>query len=191
MAIRLLTLRIRVALLALTGLLTLIVLQFGSIYHDYRQNRTQADQRTLAFARGIALAIEGQLRMRVAVFQILARSDALARGDLEAFRAEVEAVRADQEPETHILLYREDGQQLMNTAIPPGAPLPVRLALDNLRRVFATNLPSVSDVYTGRVLQRPIVAIEVPVRRPDGSVRQVLAITPALEAFQGINRRQM
>jgi diguanylate cyclase (GGDEF)-like protein/PAS domain S-box-containing protein len=191
MAMRLLTLRVRVALLVLTGVLPLLVFQLGSIYQDYRQNRTQADQRTLALARGIALAIEGQLRMRVAVLQILARSDALARGDLDAFRAEAETVRTDQEPATHLLLFREDGQQLMNTAVPPGAPLQVRLALDDLRHVFATNLPSVSDVYTGRILRRPIVAIEVPVRRPDGTVREVLALTPALDAFQGIIRRQL
>src|SRR5271168_2452041 len=68
-AVRLLALRVRVALLVLCGILPLLVWQLGSIYSDYRQNRTQADQRELAVARDVALAIEGQLRMRVAVLQ--------------------------------------------------------------------------------------------------------------------------
>ncbi len=78
----------------------------------------------------------------------------------------------------------------MNTALPPGAPLPMRLDLENQRRVFASKLPSVSNVYIGRVLHRPIVAIDVPVREADGSVHMVLSLTPMLDAFRIIIARE-
>ena len=95
----------------------------------------------LEAARGIALAMEGELRSRVSILEVLALSDALARNDLDAFRGETEVVRARQEPGTHILLLRADGQQLLNTALPPGAPLPMRVGLDSIRRVFVTDGP--------------------------------------------------
>ena len=103
--------------------------------------------------------------MRVAILQVLAlvrRSGRRAIWTPFAIRAD--AVRAHQETGTHILLVREDGQQLMNTALALGV-LRCRCGLDleNQRRVFVTGLPSVSNVYIGRVLHRPIVAIDVPV----------------------------
>lgn len=187
---RKLTLRARLALLVLVGVVPLLGFNLGSGYLKYRQDRNDADHRMLDAARGIALAIEGELRSRVALMEILALSDALARDDLDAFRAQAERVRARQEPGTHILLLRADGQQLLNTALPPGAPLPARSELADLRRVFATNRPSVSDVYLGKILHRDIVAIEVPVRGADGGVRLVLALTHMLDSFDRIIQRQ-
>jgi signal transduction histidine kinase/CheY-like chemotaxis protein/HPt (histidine-containing phosphotransfer) domain-containing protein len=186
----LLSLRVRVAVLVLVGVLPLLCFNLGNIYFNYRADRAQAEHNTLDVARRIALAIEGELRLRVAILEVLALSDALAKGDLDAFRVQADAVRAHRRPGTHILLVREDGQQLMNTALPPGAPLPMRLDLENQRRVFASKLPSVSNVYIGRVLQRPIVAIDVPVRETDGSVHMVLSLTPMLDAFRIIIARE-
>lgn len=190
-AIRLFSLRTRLALLVLVGVVPFFAFNLCTSYHNYRQSLIGANHRMLDAARGIALAIEGELRSRVAVLEVLALSAALARNDLGAFRAQAEAVRPPGEPGTHILLLREDGQQLLNTALPPGAPLPVRTELDNLRRVFATNRPAVSDAYEGQVLHRPIVAIEVPVRGADGGVRLVLSLTPMADAFDSVIRRQI
>jgi hypothetical protein len=186
----LLSLRVRVAVLVLVGVLPLLCFNLGNIYFNYRADRAQAEHNTLDVARRIALAIEGELRLRVAILEVLALSDALAKGDLDAFRVQADAVRAHRRPGTHILLVREDGQQLMNTALPPGAPLPMRLDLENQRRVFASKLPSVSNVYIGRVLHRAIVAIDVPVREADGSVHMVLSLTPMLDAFRIIIARE-
>jgi signal transduction histidine kinase/DNA-binding response OmpR family regulator len=188
---RRLTLRARLALLVLVGVVPFLAFNLGSSYLNYRHERIEADHRMLDNARGIALAVEGELRSRVAILEVLALSSALARNDMTAFRAEADAARALQESGSHILLLREDGQQLLNTALPPDALLPLRPGLDNLQRVFAGNRPSVSDIYEGQVLHRPIVAIEVPVRRSVGGVRVALSLTPMLDAFDGIIRRQV
>ena len=55
----LLTLRARVIVLVLVGVLPLLCFNLGSIYISYRDGRLQADQRTLDVARRIAVAIEG------------------------------------------------------------------------------------------------------------------------------------
>ncbi len=190
LGMRLLSLRARVAVLVLVGVLPLLCFNLGNIYVNYRSDRAQSHHKTLDIARRVALAIEGELRTRVAELQVLALSDALINGDLETFQLLAETVRAHQEAGTHILLVREDGQQLMNTALPLGVKLPMRTDLENQRRAIATGLPSVSNVYTGRVLHRPIVAIDIPVHGADGNVYMVLSMTPMLDAFKSIIARE-
>ncbi|MFC4170252.1 sensor histidine kinase, partial [Teichococcus aestuarii] len=148
-------------------------------------------QQALDLARGLALSVEGEIRARIAVLQVLALSRSLVDGDLTTFRAQAEAVVAQQAPGSNILLLRENGQQVLNTALAPGAPLPVRQYLENQRQVFATGRPSVSDIYFGIVLRRPLVAVEVPVRDADGRVVLVLALNPTLDAFEPLVRRQL
>jgi len=78
----------------------------------------------------------------------------------------------------------------MNTAAPPGEPLPARRDLTTLRRVFATGQPLVSDLFFGLVRREPVVALEVPVRGPDGKVAYSLTLNPTTDAFVELVRRQ-
>ena len=184
-----LTLRTRLALLVLAGVVPFVLVNLGSAYLGYRDARERTARLALDRAHSLARAVEAELTARIAVLEVLAISRSLAAGDLAAFRAEAEAVLARQAPGANILLLRPDGRQLMNTALPPDAPLPVRRNLDNQRRVLATGQPSVSDVYLGRVVQRPVIAIEVPVRHPGGDL--VLAMNPAPDAFDALIGREL
>ena len=98
----------------------------------------------------------------------------LGSGNLAAFRTRSQGVIAQQFPGSNRILLQEDGQQLMNTLLPPDAPLPVRPNLELLRRAFATGAPAVSDLYMGAIGPRPVVAIDVPVKRDDGSGRRAV-----------------
>src|SRR5262249_28361598 len=110
--------------------------------------------------------------------------------DLAAFRTVAEAVVARQFPGSNILVLREDGQQLMNTALPPGAPLPARRNTDTLRQVHARGRAVVSDVFIGIVVHRPVVSVEVPVKLEDGRVLYALSMNPGLDAFGDAIGRQ-
>jgi PAS domain-containing protein len=138
----------------------------------------------------LALTVERDIQGRLGALQALALSRSAREGDAEGFRRAAEAMLAQQMPGANILLLREDGQQVMNTAVPPGQPLPARRGTTTLRRLFATGQPSVSDVYAGVVLRRPIVALEVPVFGPDKKVVLSLALNPTTDAFNEILRRQ-
>ncbi|CAH2603726.1 Histidine kinase [Rhodovastum atsumiense] len=184
------SLRARLFQLVAAAMLPLMLLVAGVVSANYRADRERAGQQAQAMARGIALAVEGELRARIAAMGVLAASPHLAAGDLTAFRAQAEAVRAHDDPGANILLLRADGQQVMNLAEPPGAPLPARSDTENLRRVVATGRPTVSDVFIGAVSHRPVIAIDVPVRGADGSIALVLAMNPSLGAFEEAIRRQ-
>ncbi|CAH2603129.1 Histidine kinase [Rhodovastum atsumiense] len=184
------SLRMRLSLLVIAALLPMVLLVGVMAGIDYQTDRAIAAQRTQEVARGLALAVEGELGARIAALRTLAGSRSLAVGDLAAFRELAEAMQRREDPGGNILLLREDGQVLMDLVLPPGVPLPVREETTTLRRVFATGEPAVSDVFAPVPARPPRVAIDVPVHRPDGSVGLVLSMIPSPGAFHGAIRRQ-
>jgi len=106
--------------------------------------------------------------------QILALSPSLADGRLTEFRDHaIDAVRLI--GGVAIALYAPDGQQLVNTRLDPGTPLPKRLAFEVERRAIETGLPQVSGLQQAVVDGQPIVTIAVPVRI-GGQVRYALNV---------------
>jgi hypothetical protein len=61
----------------------------------------------------------------------------------------------------------------MNTAMSLGEPLPAQGNPPQLQRIFETGEAVVTDLFTGPVLRRQLLAIGVPVRR-DGKTRYAL-----------------
>lgn len=171
------------------ALLPLVLLAAGLSWGSYHAERERAGNRTTDLARGMTLAIERELRAMTASMEALALSPSLAAGDLAAFRREADALLARHFPGAWILLLRPDGQQLLNTQLPAGVPLPVRLSLDTTHEVAATGRPAVSDVYWGAVRRMPVVAVDVPVRDAGGQVTHVLSLSPQLSAFAEIIRQ--
>ncbi|CCE07636.1 hypothetical protein BRAS3843_230037 [Bradyrhizobium sp. STM 3843] len=106
--------------------------------------------------------------------QVLALSPLLQQGRLTEFRAHaVEVVSLI--GGTAIVLYAPDGQQLVNTRLPPDQPLPRRVSFEAERRAMETGLPQVSGLQKAVVDGQPIVTIAVPVR-VDGQIRYALNI---------------
>ncbi|WP_043366732.1 hypothetical protein [Belnapia sp. F-4-1] len=162
-----LTLRARMALLVLAGVVPLSAYDLGVVYLGYARERERASSQALDLARAISGAVEAELRASTAALGVLALSRALRAGDLATFREQAEDVVASELPGATVLLRRGDGQQLMNTALPLGEALP-RQVWETPQHAPAAGGPSVSDVYFGPVLRRPVVAIKVPVRRIGG-----------------------
>ncbi len=140
----------------------------------YQRERDRAAQNTMQTARALVQAVDRQLAVARTAAEVLSKSAALQAGDLAAFHSRAsEIVR--QIPGNNMVLTDESGQQLLNTLVPYGDPLPMHGNDPNLRAVFATGRPSTSDLFIGPVARRPLVAVEVPVFR-DGRVKYALAI---------------
>ncbi len=106
--------------------------------------------------------------------QVLALSPSLADGRFAEFREHaLDAVKLI--GGVAIALYDLDGQQLANTRLDPGTPLPKRLAFEAERRAIETGRPQVSGLQKAVVDGQPVVTIAVPVRIA-GQIRYVLNV---------------
>jgi signal transduction histidine kinase len=110
---------------------------------------------------------------------ILAASDNLQNGNLEAFRKQ--ASEAGQQLGLRVVLSDLTGQELVDTHVSPGQPLPTMTDLDAIRRVAATGQPDVSNLTADAVTHEFMIALSVPVLR-DGRLVYVLSfnIAPAM-----------
>jgi hypothetical protein len=120
-------------------------------------------------------AVDNPLLKGLAVVQAFSTSDTLARHDLARFHQQARQAVMLAGLGTNAVLRDEAGRQLINTAVEFGKPLNADPAPDQVRRVFTTGKPTISDVFIGPVLKRPIMSIDVPVM-PDGKVIYVLGV---------------
>jgi len=176
-------------ILVVASIVPLVAFTLARGYLDYRDAVTSSAEKTQELTRSLSLAVEKELQARIAALQVLALSAPLREGELDRFRTLADTVVAEQYPGSNILLLKTDGQQVMNTLVPLGAPLPARQNMDTIHQVLATGRPAVSNVFKGLVSNRYIISIDVPVRTADGSIAYVLSINPHLDALADVIRR--
>ena len=154
----------RLGLLVLALALPLNLIVLGAIWGLV--NRANDAQRTslLYTARSIAAGVDAELGKFIALAESLARSPALLDDSLDAFEAEARR----EFPEgagAWVLVADLNGQELINTLVQPGEPLPRRnpAAIEAQRHALATKEVVVSDVVRGVLVQDWVVNIEVPI----------------------------
>lgn len=128
-------------------------------------------------AERIAADLDQTLNGYIAILESLATTPALAEDDFSTVYRQAEA--ALKARGLYAFLRDESGQQLFNTRVSYGTPLPRSARFD--AEVFASNRPYVSDVTFGDVARKAVMAVSVPVMR-DGKMRYVLSLSlePAL-----------
>jgi signal transduction histidine kinase len=136
------------------------------IGYSYDRERALIEDRTLDIARALAQTVDRELASAQAALIVLATSPYLASGDLAAFHRQAQDAIRDL-PGDSFVLSDASGQQLVNTLRPFGEALPLRGNRPQLRRLFETGQPAISDLFVGQVMRRPIIALDVPVRRGD------------------------
>lgn len=142
---------------------------------QYRQTRSHLENATALTARAMTQVVDNYLLRVQAVAQGLAVSSALERGDLRQFHAEATEALNRMGMGANIVLRDAQGRQLLNTAVPWGQRLSPPTSPDQAREVFATGLTTISDLFMGPVMQKRLVAVNVPVIH-DGEVRYALGV---------------
>jgi len=133
----------------------------------YERERTQIRQDTLITARALIQAVDRDLNTGITVALALANSPSLDSGDIAAFYQQASKVLRPEFPGFNFVLSDRDSVQLMNTVRPYGALLPDPGSAERIKKVFETGKPVISDLFVGGAMQRPLVAIHVPVLRDD------------------------
>lgn len=128
-------------------------------------------------ASRIAADLDQTLNGYIAILESLATTPALGEDDFETVY--YQAVAALRPRGLFAFLRDTDGQQLFNTRVPFGSPLPMSARFDE--PVFEDGRPYVSDVVIGRVAKSPVMAVSVPITR-DGELKYIMSLSlePAL-----------
>jgi two-component sensor histidine kinase len=182
------SLRLRLALLVTGTMLPLILFASGVVLLNHERRREAAFDHVLEVVRGMRLVLDTEMRGVTLALEVLGGSQALQRGDLEGFRQNAAAF-LQRYPGQGISVAARDGQQLLNTGIAAGQPVPPRLNRASIEKVFQTGKPAYSDLFVGSVTRDHIITVSVPVFR-DGRVIYELSFNPPLSLFQRILTQQ-
>ena len=150
---------------------------------SYEREREKLDHDMIQTARALALAVDYDLAASQAALEVLAASPFLASRDLAAFYRQAREV-VPGHGDT-LVLADESGQQVLNLLRPLGEPLPRHGNPEQVRRVFESGKPAVSDLFTGMVLGRPLVTLDLPVLR-DGKVLYAMSLGMRPQRFNRI-----
>jgi PAS domain S-box-containing protein len=172
---------IRQCLMAFGAALVLPGLVFAAIllWRYASAERGRYEEEALGTAQRIMAAADRELVGIQAAAQALATSSSLLEGNFEAFQRQAEMTLqswAQHKPNDYAIVVRDiTGQQVANTRLPWGSPLPKGANLPIDQQVIATKRPVIQDLFTGATAGRPIISIRVPVLK-DGSVTHVLSM---------------
>ena len=126
-----------------------------------RESRGQLYQQLVTTARALNGAVDRQAATGVSVAETLATDQALINGDWAGFHAR--ALRAMQHRSGWIVVADADGQQVVNTLVPYGRPLPRIKRTPDEARAYAAGRSKVSDLLEGPVAGKPVITVGTPI----------------------------
>jgi PAS domain S-box-containing protein len=134
--------------------------------------------------RALSAAVDREIIGEIERLQALAASPSLRQGDFAEFQRQAEAALALRQS-GNIMLIDRNMQQLVNTWVPFGTPLPKTAVPETVEKALATGKPQVTGLFTGVVIKQPIYGIVVPVQI-DGENRYALFRSPDQRALERI-----
>lgn len=145
------TVRSRLLLLTLGSMVPLVVLIGLLAAVLFAREHDLARDGALGRMRVTASAVDALLSGHLSVMRALASHEALAEGDLAAFKRAALRVKAQHAHWRNVLLVDAEGQQMLNVRLGDTQPLPQESAdqMASLAQVLATGEPHVGDVAQG------------------------------------------
>jgi PAS domain S-box-containing protein len=174
-------------LLILTIGVVLPIIAFSALlivrYAETERAAIEADVRQSL--RGLAIDVDRELAGAARAATLLATaSSRLRTADLEGFHNQArEAVKVEG---IEITLSDKSGHPLVDTARDYGEALPKLTGGNRFEAAFAASAPRISGIMTSEVLQRPIIAVDVPIRATENGTPYLLSVALAPSTFQKI-----
>jgi len=182
------SLRRRLALLAVVGILPLAALAGISLFAQIQQQRAQAERVGLDVARALATAVDAELRRAQSVLEALAAAPQLGGGDVEGFNAIAQSVVRTGCQWRAIFVSDIAGKLVLNAG-DPDIDAELRIAQSEaITRVIRAKAPVIGALY-GDTRRKFGVDVHVPVVR-DGELRYVLTGVMRPETILGVVNQQ-
>lgn len=183
-----LSIRFSLALLVVACVVPGSLMSAFLIFDNYVSQRDQLIHDTIEIAGAMATTLDRDLASLESGLHVLAASPMLATNDLGGFYHHAKRVLPSQNADSYVLL-DASGRQLLNTLRPFDEPLSVTAGSHRKQQVFETGTTVVTDIFTGSVTGRPVVAMAVPVHR-DGKIVYGLNVGIAPDRVAALLHRQ-
>lgn len=146
---------------------------------------------TFSNTRSISSAVDREMDGMLTTLRVLSTSGVLAEGDMAAFHQR--ASDALSATGSHLLVIDTDMQQVINTRLPFGTPLPKTSDPQPVEDALASNAFVVSDIFFGAVSGEYVFNVILPVTLEDGR-RLALVLTRNVDnltaALTGVARQE-
>jgi signal transduction histidine kinase/ActR/RegA family two-component response regulator len=183
-------LRMRLLLLAASGLVPLVIVLAWGFNHLVEERREDAARNVLDLSRAIAITVDAEQRSIVALLDNMGTSDELERADLRSFHMSAERT-AQQLGWLHVVLSDAEGRDLFRTHEPFGTSDPRPIEPESMERVIKTQLPVVSRVVRTAKLPSPAFVVRVPVMRGGKLVYVLSAYLPTDLVLTVLTRQEL
>jgi PAS domain S-box-containing protein len=138
----------------------------------------------MSTARILSAGVDREIVGEIERLEALAASPSLRQGDFAEFQRQAEASLAFQRRGNIVLIDRKM-QQLVNTFVPFGKPLPKAVVPRTPEMTFATGKPQVTDLFMAPVVNQFMYGVTVPVEI-GGETRYVLGRSQDQHAVAGL-----
>jgi two-component sensor histidine kinase len=177
--------RARLLALSIGVLLPAVACTAWLLWSQSVENARRYQQQQLGTARALSTAIDHKIAEITAVGQTLATSTHIPARQFGLFRERtLEALKGRP---GWVVLADSGGRQRVNTRFPIGTSLPPGRAPANVALAAAGGRSRISDLAIGRIVQRPIIAVDTPIRTPSGAFNLSYIVEPTvfLPLFEG------
>jgi signal transduction histidine kinase/CheY-like chemotaxis protein len=175
------SIRTRLLALALAIVLPGVVGALFGLYGLYEQQTRVATKNLSEIASAVASVVEREFARRETTLRTLALSPTLRRGDLKSFYEYAQATAPTND--RTIILTDLEQQQIINTRVPFGEPLPKSKSFVELRATARPDETVLSDLFFAPIGKRFSFSLQVPVLR-DGKIVGYLALGSFAESLQ-------
>lgn len=169
----------RLACLALAVAVPALLLVVTLVVQAYRNGRAAVAEHLSSTARVLSSLVDHEIGQSEALLKGLATSRDLEARNFAAFDGRARAVVTG---DRWIVLTDAAGQQLVNTYVPFGSPLPQQTVDGEFRATLAQGRTYVSNVIIGAASHRPMLFVAVPVME-GVQLKYILSLAMFPEAF--------
>ncbi len=145
--------------------------------------RERMEQEALRAAKDVVAASDRRLAGLIAATEVLSLSRLLQDGNLDGFDAQARDVY--KLLGINVVLRNRSSQQVVNTRLPRGAPLPSNVDMESDQAVLERKGPVVSNLFTGGVTRKPLFIVNVPVFK-DGEIAYFLNLSLEPEGIRDL-----
>lgn len=183
-------LRLRLLLLAASGLVPIILLLAWGINQLIEERRTQAELAAMEMSRALATAVDAELHSIVSLLEQMGTSDELERADLRSFHLSARR-NAEQLGWRSVTLSDSDSHVLFRSNYPFGASDPAPIERESLERAVRTRQPVISQVITSPTDGVDTFAVRVPIIRGEQLAYVLTAVLPTSRISSVLTRQSI